>query len=190
VGISSDVSAMPQRRILLLDLYPSSTRPLILPYLYLGAFLDALGIEYVVHRCLDDGLGLLQEVERERISHVFINLIMGPVLGAVGPICRLLKAHFPRVQVWVGGVAVRHVRPLLEATAGIDHVSSSNPCQDPEAFVRELYWGGLLSELPAAPVRVAFGPEQPVPAVLLAPPPIGNGADPVCQSGLKLRLHS
>jgi len=143
----------PRTRILLLDLYPPATRPFALPFLYLGAFLDMLDIEYRLHRCLDDRASLLKTVEREQISHVFINVIMGPVLAVVEPICHLLKEHFPDVQVWVGGVAVRHLRPLFEASSTIDRVSDANPCEDPEFFMRELYGNGLLSELPRTQAR-------------------------------------
>jgi hypothetical protein len=141
-------AAPPGNTILLLDLYKSRGRALIQPYLYLGAFLDALHLPYTLYRWRNDRQELLERIERERVGHVFINLIMGPVLGYVEPVCRLLKSHFPGLTIWVGGIGVQSVRDLLEGCPDIDRVSAGNPCADPDGFARELFQAGLLAEQP------------------------------------------
>jgi hypothetical protein len=137
------------RNVLLLDLYRSKGRALIQPYLYLGAFLDALHIPYALYRWRGDDQELLEQIERQRIGHVFVNLIMGPVLASVEGISRLLKAHYPGLTIWAGGTASRYVRPLLERCPDIDRVSDGHPCYDPDGFAAELHETGLLPSLPA-----------------------------------------
>jgi len=135
-------------KILLLDLYKSGSRPYIQPYLYLGAFLDYLKVDYALYRWREDEEELLEHVGDD-ISHVFINLVMGPVLGLVEPICRLIKQHHPSVHIWVGGIAVFYVRDLLARCPDIDHVSLGHPRRDPDAFVQELFTHGIIDSVPA-----------------------------------------
>jgi hypothetical protein len=138
----------PGNTILLLDLYKSGGWALIQPYLYLGAFLDTLHIPYTLYRWQNNRQELVDLVEREHIGQVFINLILGPVLGTVEPVCRLLKSHYPALTIWVGGIAVQSLRTLLERCPDVDRVSAGNPCADPNGFAVELAQAGLLPGLP------------------------------------------
>ena len=138
----------PSKKILLLDLYKSRSRPYIQPYLYLGAFFDYLQVDYALYRWREDEEELLEHVGND-VGYVFINLIMGPVLGLVEPICRLLKKHYPLVKIWVGGIATLYLRDLLERCPDIDRVSLGHPRRDPDGFVHELYEHGIIARLPA-----------------------------------------
>lgn len=135
--------------LLLLDLYTSKGRALIQPYLYLGAFLDALHVPYALYRWRGDSQELLERIEQQRAGHVFVNLVLGPVLASVEEVCRLLKAQVPGLTIWAGGPATRYVRPLLERCPDIDRVSDGHPCYDADGFAAELHQAGLLPALPA-----------------------------------------
>jgi len=137
------------QKILLLDLYPSFSRPYIQPYLYLGAFFDSLHVEYELYRWRDDEEELVARIAQGEFGFVFINLIMGPVLGLVEPVCRLIKRSHPAVQIWVGGIAVVYIRDLLERCPYIDRVSAGHPLRDPVAFAGELGEFGILNDLPS-----------------------------------------
>jgi len=141
-----EVSA-PSKRILLLDLYKSRSRPYIQPYLYLGAFFDYLQVDYALYRWREDEEELLEHIGDD-VDYVFINLIMGPVLGLVEPICRLIKQHHPSTKIWVGGIATLYVKDLLERCPDIDHVSLGHPRRDPDGFVQELYAHGIVKRSP------------------------------------------
>ena len=142
-----------RKKVLLLDLYPSSSRPYIQPYLYLGAFFDYLHVEYELYRWRDDEEELIKRIEQNEIGFVFINLIMGPVLGLVEPVCRLVKQFNPLVQIWVGGIAVIYIRELLKQCPYIDRVSSGHPIRNPKAFAEELYQFGIIAELCQREIR-------------------------------------
>jgi radical SAM superfamily enzyme YgiQ (UPF0313 family) len=142
-----DVSAS-ANKVLLLDLYKSRSRPYIQPYLYLGAFLDYLGVDYALYRWREDEEELLEHAGDD-VGYVFINLIMGPVLGLVEPICRLLKQHYPAITIWVGGIATLYLEDLLERCPDIDHVSLGHPRRDPDGFIHELHEHGMIDRLPA-----------------------------------------
>lgn len=138
-----------RKKVLLLDLYElSPSRPHIQPYLYLGAFFDHLHIEYELYRWQGNEEELTELIERREIGFVFVNLIMGPVLRLVEPVCCLIKRSNPSIYIWVGGIAVFFIRELLERCPYIDRVSAGHPRYDPEAFAKELYRYGLLTKLP------------------------------------------
>ncbi len=138
-----------RRKILLLDLYEVGTnKPFIQPYLYIGAFFDHLHVKYELYRWQEDEDALIEQIEKHEIGFVFINLIMGPVLGLVEPVCRLIKKRQPSVQIWVGGIAVNFIRELLVACPFIDRVSHGHPRHNPNTFAEELYQNGILTHLP------------------------------------------
>ena len=132
----------------MLDLYKSSGRAYIQPYLYLGAFLDYLNVDYALYRWREDEQELLEHVGDD-IDYVFMNLVMGPVLGLVEPICRLLKQHYPLIKIWVGGTATLYIKDLLRRCPDVDHVSLGHPRRDPDSFVQELHEHGIIDRLPA-----------------------------------------
>ncbi|MCP4358685.1 MAG: radical SAM protein [Chloroflexi bacterium] len=136
-----------RRKILLLDLYEVGTnKPFIQPYLYLGAFFDHLHINYELYRWQEDEGALIEQIDKQEIGFVFINLIMGPVLGLVEPVCRLIKKQRPSVKIWVGGIAVHFIRELLAACPFIDRVSDSHPRHNPQPFAEELVQNGILTQ--------------------------------------------
>lgn len=125
-------------KILLLDLYPPLSRPFIQPYLYLGAALDALNIDYELYRWKNDEQELIEVIEQSSSKFIFINLIMGPVLSLVEPISRLIKTHLPDLKIWVGGIAVNFIAEELKKVTTIDHVSFGHPRRSLPEFVKEL----------------------------------------------------
>ncbi|EKU98206.1 Fe-S oxidoreductase [Leptolyngbya sp. PCC 7375] len=136
-------------KILLLDLYElSASRPYIQPYLYLGAFFDYLQIEYEIFRWHNNAEELLTFIEKKKIEFVLINLIMGPVLSLVEPVCGFLKTIRPELKIWVGGIAVYFIRELLESCPYIDRVSTGHPRYDSKAYAKELFEHGILSNFP------------------------------------------
>jgi Radical SAM superfamily len=142
---------MRQDRVLLLDLYlleidavVREDRPFAQPYLYLGAFLEQLGVEHDIYRWYGPADELTAQVKAGGYGFVFVNLIIGPVLARVEPACRLIRETSPDTKIWVGGLAVHFVREMLEASPHIDHVSSGNPMRDPQGFAAELIEQGVI----------------------------------------------
>jgi hypothetical protein len=139
---------MKQSRVLLLDLYRIGAvdrdgRPFSQPYLYLGAFLDRIGIEHDIYRWYGPPEELVAHLQEGGYGFVFINVIMGPVLAHIEAVGRLIRKAAPRAKIWVGGLAVHFIRELLEASPWIDHVSRGNPLLDPLGFTTELIEHGV-----------------------------------------------
>lgn len=142
---------MKRTRVLLLDLYLfeidtviRENRPFIQPFLDLGAFLDRLGVEHDIYRWYGPEEELIAQLREGGYGFVFINLIIGPVLGRVEPACRLIRKASPNTRIWVGGLAVHFIRELFEASPFIDHVSSGHPLRDPRGFCAELVEHGVI----------------------------------------------
>jgi hypothetical protein len=132
--------------ILLLDLYPSSSRPIIQPFLYLGAFLDYYEIKYSIFRWTRKSQDLLDFLSMNRITHVFINLIMGKVLSLLEPACQSIKGYDKQIQIWVGGIAVFYIFDSLKQNRSIDYISFHNPVENQFDFLNTLMAHGIIND--------------------------------------------
>jgi tRNA A37 methylthiotransferase MiaB len=108
-----------------------------------------LHIDYTIFRWHEGEDDILLEfIENEQVTHVFINAIMGSVLALTEPIGKLIKEAYPSVEIWVGGIATLYVKALLSASAYVDHVSLGHPRANPRAFAEELATRGVLPSVP------------------------------------------
>lgn len=138
-------------RVLLLDLYlleidavVREPRPFIQSYLYLGAFLEKLGVPHDIYRWYGPEHELTEVLKEGRYAFVMVSLLMGPVLERLEPAARIVRQVLPDAEIWVGGPAVSFIPDLLEACPLVDHVSYGCPTRAPGAFFAELKSCGMV----------------------------------------------